>query len=229
MENDFVKESVMDMREYNPDYHADGSLVWKKIGEKTGRKGRRKKKVYPSISIEKIELNDTYEINEDVLEASREQYKESGEMIPVFLSYDLKLLQGYEQYLLAKELHMKKIPFQRKKMNRHEKVEFTKKATDRKFGNKKYALKTVNGKCEYITLNQIKKVRKCRKVCKEYGDLSLDYLGNLRFVVTNADGDMVIGTKKGRTINSINRFFKTHLYENGKFIKCRDTTQENGE
>lgn len=226
MKNDFVEKSVMDMREYNPDYHADGTLVWKKIGGKTGRKGRRKKKVYPSISLDKIELNDTYEINEEILEASRKQYKESEEMIPVFLSYDLKLLQGYEQYLLAKELNMTKIPFQRKKMNSRERKEFTNKAMDRKFGNKKYPLTTVDGDREYITLSQIKKVRRCRRMCKKCGDLSLDYLGNLKFVVTNADGETVIGTKKGRTINSINKFFKSHLYEKGKFVKRKSENQK---
>lgn len=40
----FVYNKVMNMNEYNPVWYADGTLVWKKIGAKTGRKGKRRKK-----------------------------------------------------------------------------------------------------------------------------------------------------------------------------------------
>lgn len=39
------KMELKNIAEYNPEYHKDGSLVWKKIGEPTGKKGKLRKKV----------------------------------------------------------------------------------------------------------------------------------------------------------------------------------------
>lgn len=66
----FVYNKVMNMNEYNPVWYADGTLVWKKIGAKTGRKGKRRKKQMPCISMRKIRLDNAYEVDEEILEAS---------------------------------------------------------------------------------------------------------------------------------------------------------------
>lgn len=219
MKDNATNVNIMDMRKYNADYHKDGTLVWKKIGGKIGTSGRkRKKKVYQMIGIDKIELDGTYQIREDILEQSREQYKESGEMIPVYLSFDLKLLQGYEQYVLAKELGLDQIPFERKAMNKKETEEWNKKNSNKKFGNKKYPIKKINGETEFVSLNKHKKYRFCRRVCNEAG-LSLLCMKNFRFIVENQDKDRIVGGKNGRSLNSLHKFFHEHVYVNGKFYK----------
>lgn len=219
VEKDFIYDKIMDVREYNPSYHADGTLVWKKIGGKTGRKGKRKKKIYPSIGIEKITISDECKINESVLEASRKQYEESGEMIPVFLSYGLKLLQGYEQYVLAKELGLKRVPFQKKQMTKKEQREFSHGTSDRKIGNKKYPITTIDGKREWMSQSQNKKVRSCHAQCRRLGNLSLKYLGNLNFIICDSKGNILVGGKNGKALTSMNRFLHDHYYVNGEFIK----------
>lgn len=216
----FVYDNVMNMKEYNPHYHVDGTLVWKKIGAKTGRKGRRKKKQMPSISIDKIQLVDTYEVDEKILEDSRKQYETTGEMIPVYTSYDFCLLKGYEQYVLAKELGLNKIPFQRRKMTKKERSKFTKTPTNRKIGNKKYPVTTNRGEVQYLSLNQYKKMklakRSLQKVSKE---LKLVYLGNLKFTIENENGKRLHKQKEGIAATSIQKFLRGHDYVDGKFVK----------
>lgn len=104
-----MKTEIRDIREYNPEYHHDGTLIWKKIVEPIGKKGKhlRNKKQYPSISLDKIKAGN-YTVNGKLLEDSRALYQKTKEMIPVYLSYDFKLIGGFEQYELAKELGMKK-------------------------------------------------------------------------------------------------------------------------
>jgi len=48
-----MKTEIKNIQEYNPEYRHDGTLVWKKIGEPVGKKGKhlRSKKQYPPISI----------------------------------------------------------------------------------------------------------------------------------------------------------------------------------
>lgn len=225
----FVYNKVMNMNEYNPVWYADGTLVWKKIGAKTGRKGKRRKKQMPCISMRKIRLDNAYEVDEEILEASRKQYKTTGEMIPVYLSYDFRLLKGYEQYVLAKELGMKKIPFQRRDMTKKEKSK--KKVTNKKMGNKKYPLTTKSGNVQYLTLNKYKKAilakRVLRKVSKE---LRLIYLGNLKFTIENENGERLLKQKKGVAAITIVKFLQQHDYINGQFVKKPDqcTDKETG-
>lgn len=221
VEKNFIYNKIMDIREYNPSYHADGTLVWKKIGGKTGRKGKRKQKTYPSIGVEKIVLLDNYKINEDVLEESRKRYAKTGKMIPVYLSYDLKLLYGYEQYVLAKELGLNSIPFQRKtKMNKKEQRQFVKTPTDRPFGNKKCSLTTVDGKKQWISQCQYKKVRRCRQHLRQkLGDFKLVYVGNMKFAIADKSGQICNEFAKGKSLKSIHRFIDTHKFEKGVFVK----------
>ncbi len=103
---------LKNIKEYNPEYNKDGTLIWKKIGEKTSKNGNhlRKKKQYPRISIDKIKVGN-YNVSEKILNKSRSLYWKTKELIPVYLSYDFKLIGGFEQYELAKELKMQKIPF----------------------------------------------------------------------------------------------------------------------
>lgn len=104
-----MKTEIRDIREYNPEHHHDGTLIWKKIVEPIGKKGKhlRNKKQYPPISLDKIKAGN-YTVNGKLLEDSRALYQKTKEIIPVYLSYDFKLIGGFEQYELAKELGMKK-------------------------------------------------------------------------------------------------------------------------
>lgn len=151
------------MNEYNPDWHKDGTLVWNKIGEKTGKGKRvRKQKQYNRMDISKVIVPDGMKVDKEVLEASRRQYEETGIMIPVFLSYGFVLIAGYEQYVLAQELGLNEIAFHRiTKMNKKEKREFKKMVCHRAVGNKKYPVKTNDGNKIYITYAQRKLLNSC--------------------------------------------------------------------
>lgn len=107
--------TVMDMRIYNIDYHKDQQLVWKKIV------GRKRKKTYPLIEIKKVKVEDDFVVRQDILEQSREQFNQSGKLIPVLLSPDNVILNGYEQFLLAKELKHERIAFYSLRMSKSEK------------------------------------------------------------------------------------------------------------
>lgn len=147
------------IKQYNPEYHKDGTLIWKLIGEKIG-KHARKKKHYPRIDINKIVIQNDIEVDDEILGRSRELYTQTREMIPVYLSFDFRLIGGYEQYALAKELGLKKIPMQRvTTMNSGEKKEFRKAICHQPLGNKKYGIKTEDGGKLFISLNQYKKFK----------------------------------------------------------------------
>lgn len=183
------KMKIKKMNEYNPQY-INGELHWKKIGEKTG-KLKRKKKIYPCIKLDNILLLDEYEIDEKVLKKSREQYESTQELIPVYLSFDLKLIYGYEQYILAKELGLEQIPFQRS-TNRKE---FDKSVSNEKFDNKCYSVKDINGAKIYITLNQYKKVNSLVNLCKDM-DFTLQILPDFTFTVIDNNGEIIIEKAK---------------------------------
>lgn len=81
-------------------------------------------------------------MSEKILDKSRSLYWKTKELIPVYLSYDFKLIGGFEQFEIAKELKFKYIPFQRNsKMNHKERKQFTNSVQNIKIGNKKYPVK----------------------------------------------------------------------------------------
>lgn len=175
------------MKEYNPWYHADGTLVWKKIGEKTGRKGKRKQKKCPTIAMDKIILDKDYPIDSELMNKSVEQYKQTHELIPVFLSFDFRLISGYEQYLIAKDLGRKKVPFQRKnKMNKTERKEFRDTIQFRAIGNKKYPVRTNDGREIYVSMNIKKKIDQCFKLSRKL-DLRIEVLPTFKFCAWKND------------------------------------------
>lgn len=205
---------IKDMTNYNAEYHANGQLVWKLIGGKTGAKGHRKKKTFHKINLNKINLPDLVVVNEEILKKSREQYAVSHQMIPVFLSYDFRLIAGYEQYVLAKELGKKEIPFQRKKMTKSEERKFSHHPSDAPVGNKKYKLVTVDGKTEYVSALQQKRFRQINGRLRKMG-LYAQYIGdhNIRFM--NKSGECV---KKRKALGSAMKFLNTHIYQDDKFV-----------
>lgn len=211
----FEVTDIKDMREYNPDYHADGKLGWKRIGKKTGAKGHRKKKTYPQINIDKIIVPDSKNMDENILEKSRVQYQKSKQMIPVFVSCDFHLISGYEQYVLAKELGMNTVPFQRRKMDKTEQRKFSHHASSTKVGNKKYKMTTVDGKIEYISMCQKKRFNMIKNRLGKMG-LIAEYIGNHNIRIVNGDGECV---KKQKSLASSMKFLNTHAYKEGKFIK----------
>lgn len=109
MEEDIMEQEIKNMNEYNPRYTKRGALKWQKINN-----GKHPKKEYPLIAIEKIKLkpNKQYTFFEDTYNRAKEQYEATHEFIPVNLrAEDRRLRSGYEFYVLAKELGLKKIPY----------------------------------------------------------------------------------------------------------------------
>lgn len=153
---------IKNIKEYNADYHKDGTLVWKKIGEKTGKSGKgiRKKNNYARVKMSDIKVVKDYIIDEDILQQSREQYNQTKELIPVLLSFEGNLIGGFEQYELAKELGRSHIPAKRiTKLNKAEKEKFCRAVVNEKIGNKKYPVKATDGskKCWMISILTMRK------------------------------------------------------------------------
>lgn len=181
------------VKEYNPEYHKDGTLVWKKIGEKVGKHARRKKH-YPQIDINKIVVLNDIEIDDEILSRSRKLYTQTREMIPVYLSFDFRLIGGYEQYALAKELHLKKIPMQRvTTMNSSEKKEFRKSICHQLLGNKKYGIKTEDGGKIFISLNQYKKFKELLYLADSCG-CKLTVRPDFSLYAKNRDGEYLFSS-----------------------------------
>ena len=157
---------LQDIRKYNAVYHKDCTLNWLEIGAKEGKRVRRKK-TYPSISLDKIIVPDNYQIDKDILDESRKLYSETGEMIPVYLSFGFELIGGFEQYALAKELGLSKIPAQRdSKPSKKELAKFRKSATAKPVANKKYQITCVDGNKIYISAGQNKQVAHLLKIAR---------------------------------------------------------------
>lgn len=175
------------MLEFNPSYHKDGTFVWKEIGEKTGKKRRRKQKHFNHINISRIVVPEEKKIiDEKVLEESRHQYEETHMMIPVFLSYDFELIAGYEQYVLAKELGIKSIAFDKvTKLNKKEEKAFKKKVHNRAIGNKKYPVIDIDGGKIYVTYRQRKLLNTCFKLARK-SNKSLEITPKLRINIIDA-------------------------------------------
>lgn len=178
---------IKSMIEFNPSYHKDGTLIWKKIGEKTGRRGRRKQKHFNRIDISRIVVPEEKKIiDEKVLEESRHQYEETHMMIPVFLSYDFELIAGYEQYVLARELGIKSIAFDRvTKLNKKEQKAFRKKVHNNAIGNKKYPVIDIDGGKIYVTYRQKKLLDTCFKLARKFNK-SLEITSKLRINIIDA-------------------------------------------
>lgn len=150
-----MHNEIKDMREYNPRYTERGYLKWQKINT-----GKHPKKVYPLIPIDRIRCF-CHKYNEEVLQESRKQYQASGELIPVRLrNYDYRLWGGYEQYLLAKELGIKEIPY----------IIWNDSSVMRKpYCNKTKLITDCTGKPIYVSPQAYKKIRECLVICKTIG------------------------------------------------------------
>lgn len=95
---------VRNFRENRPTYAIGGALVWKKKPKNA--------KDYPVVDINKVRIRDGgFVVREDILVQSRELYKGMHELIPVALDAKNVLVNGYEQYLIAKEEGHKTITY----------------------------------------------------------------------------------------------------------------------
>lgn len=181
------------IKQYNPEYHKDGTLIWKRIGERVG-KHARKKKHYPQIDINKIVVLNDIEVDDEILSRSRELYAQTQEMIPVYLSFDFRLIGGQEQYALAKELRLKKIPMQRvTTMNSGEKKEFRNAICHQPLGNKKYGIKTEDGGKIFVSLNQNKKFKELLYLADSCG-CKLTVRPDFSLYAKNQDGEYLFSS-----------------------------------
>ena len=186
---------LQDIRKYNAVYHKDCSLNWLEIGEKVG-KHRRKKKVYPMVGLDKIVVPEEFPIDQQVLEQSIKAFYETGELIPVYLSFDMRLIGGFEQYEVAKQLHLYKVPMQRvtrKEMNKREQAAFRKTVHNRAIGNKKYPLYATDGSEIYVSLNVKKKVTDLFRKVKKM-NYHCHIFPNFQFAITDIDGNYIVGS-----------------------------------
>lgn len=199
------------IKQYNPEYHKDGTLVWKEIGEKIG-KHTRKKKHYPQIDVKKIVVWNDIEIDDEILSKSRELYAQTHEMIPVHLSFDFRLIGGYEQYALAKELRLKKIPMQRvTTMNSSEKKEFRKNICHQPFGNKKYGIKTEDGGKIFVSLNQYKKFKELLYLADCCG-CKLTVRPDFSLCAKNKNGEYLFNSEtKGLSMKEMREYLRRQL------------------
>lgn len=187
---------IKNMNEYNPDWQKGNNLVWKKI------KGKKKPKQFNQIEISKITIPDGAITDLKILDDSRKQYEETHKLIPVYLSYDFRLLAGYEQIILAKELGYDQIPFQRiTKMNRKEKAEFHKSVQNRPIGNKKIPVKDTEGNRIYLTYREKKVLNRCYGMARK---LNMRIQINPGFKISIIDSD---GTrwKHEYSLNGVSR------------------------
>lgn len=186
---------IKNIHEYNPEYRKDTTLVWLKIGKPVGKKSKhlRKKKIYPQIRMDKITV-EPYSVDQNTLTESRTMYNRTHEMIPVYLSYDFKLIGGFEQYELAKELELESIPFQRlTKLNKAERKQFDKAVHNRKVGNKKYKVTAIDGSPIYVSANHAKKVRETKHMASRL-KMYLQVLPNFTFSLIDKENNYVFGS-----------------------------------
>lgn len=193
---------LQDIRKYNAVYHKDCSLNWLEIGAKEGKRVRRKK-TYPSIGLDKITVPENYKIDDDILDESRKLYAETGEMIPVYLSYGFDLIGGFEQYVLAKELGLSKIPAQRDtKPSKKELAKFRKSATTKPIANKKHLITCVDGNKIYISAGQNKRVAHLFKIARQL-KLKCEIFSDFTVALKDCQGDYVVGSPEhGMRVNA---------------------------
>lgn len=196
---------IKNMHEYNPNWSKDGTLSWKKIGEKTGKNRIRKQKKYNYMDINKIVVPPDIQIDKKVLEDSRHQYEKTHIMIPVYLSYDFELIAGYEQYILAKELGIQEITFYRiTKMNKKEARKYHKTVHHRPVCNKKYPIKDVCGNKIYITYAQRKYLNTIFGLARK-SNKSIEISPEFKINILNADGTIY---KKSINVKSTLKYLR---------------------
>ncbi len=224
-----MKTEIKDIREYNPEYRHDGTLVWKKIGEPVGKKGKhlRNKKQYPPISIDKIKAGN-YTVNGKLLEDSRVLYQETKEMIPVYLDYFFNLIGGFEQYELAKELGLKKIPVQRiNKMTKKQQAQLRNTVSHEKTANKVCPIKASDGTYIYLSINRYKKVKNAIRLANKM-NLIVCMLPDFSFSLVDKNGkETIIGKDTGNPVCALNKYLKkyqAHLERKNKEIQLAATS-----
>lgn len=133
-------------------------------------------------------------------------------MIPVYLSYDFKLIGGFEQFEIAKELKLKSIPFQRNsKINHKEIKQFTKSVQNIKVGNKKYPVKAIDGSTIYVSMNHAKKVRETKRMAARL-KCYIRVLPNFTFSLIDKNDNYILGNaEKGLKLNVIRKKMKPLL------------------
>ena len=135
-------------------------------------------------------------------------YNVTREMIPVYLSYDFRLVGGYEQYALAKELNLEHIPFQRNATYSQKKLR--NEVHNKPIGNKKYSLKASDNSTIYVSMNHAKKVRETKRMANQING-RLTIFPNYRFAVTDKAGNYIIGNNKGLSLGAIRKAIKKRI------------------
>lgn len=186
------KIEIRNLNEYNPEYRKDKSLIWKAIG-----KNGRTKKEYPNISIDKIVLPKNMDYDSLILDKSREMYKITEKMIPVYLSYNFRLLAGFEQYILAKELGLTQIPFQRVAKASKQEINSNRNNT---------SIKTKSGIIIYTSIGKAKKIKQNYRFAKSNGWEVIVHDGLTFSLRENKSGKYLIGNEdKGKSLNGFRR------------------------
>lgn len=81
--------------------------------------------------------------------------------------------------------------------------------TNEKIGNKRYHIETVDGRTQWISECNYKKVRFIKRKCKKLGVILL-HLGNLKFEIVDKTGDKVFSGKNGKSLRATHKFVREH-------------------
>ncbi len=204
---------IRNMDRYNPDWQKGNNLVWKKV------KSNKKTKQFNTIEIAKIVIPDGAITDLKILEDSRKQYAETHKLVPVYLSYDFRLMAGYEQIILAKELGYEQIPFQRvTKMNRKEAAQFRKTVHDRPVGNKKIPVKDTEGNKIYLTYREKKILNRCYKMARIL-KMQLKIMPGMKITLLNSDKTV---HRQGMSLKAADRNLRKLTNETGTKTKKKE-------
>lgn len=183
---------IRDMNEFVPYYTPEAkALKWKK--SKTQKK-------YPVIETRDIIVTqkDKQKFEQENYNAFRLQYEKTHKLIPILVrEYDHKLLRGYEEIVLAKELGITEIPYLEKRYNIARKPK----------ENKTYAIVDCTNRKLYLSGGAHSKFLRCKQMCENWG-LSLVIMPLYdTYKVYNSKGQC-IWKKDGFTLNNLHKRLK---------------------
>ena len=201
---------IKNIKENNVVYTKNGVLQWKPIER------HRKKKQYPMMDMGKISVPDDYCVDQTVLERSRELYKQTKEMIPVCITFDKRLIGGFEQWELAKELGHTRIPVYQHTMSNADRNQLREMVHTHSIGDKKFPVRDITGQKIYFSEGRAKKIKATQQAAMRKGYKAC-LLPDGSFSLMDGEDRFIVGSRRhGTELNCIRN------YLNRKNQKGRD-------
>lgn len=201
---------IKNIKENNVVYTKNGVLQWKSIEK------HRKKKQYPMMDMKKISVPDDYCVDQAVLAKSRDLYKQTKEMIPVCITFDKRLIGGFEQWELAKELGHTRIPVYQHTMSNADRKQIRDMVHTHSIGHKKFPVRDITGQKIYFSEGRAKKIKATQRTAMRQG-YKVCLLPDGSFSLMDSEDRFIVGSRKhGTELNCIRN------YLNRKNQKGRD-------